>query len=100
MLNGGERRRLRLPAISPSAKLKIPAKAPMFSRKSKKRKKAFMPMATVPSQLECPRCGSKLRLLGVGAAVPDKYICVKCGYMGSVGLEPGSVKMDKRKRTV
>ncbi|MCX6814748.1 MAG: hypothetical protein NTY20_03820 [Candidatus Aenigmarchaeota archaeon] len=66
--------------------------------KHKKRKKDYMPLTTMPSQLECPRCGTKLKLLGVGAAVPQMYFCMECGYRGSLGLEPGLIKLDKKKK--
>jgi predicted RNA-binding Zn-ribbon protein involved in translation (DUF1610 family) len=61
----------------------------------KPRKKAFLPLCSVPSQMECPRCGRKLRLLGVGVAVPQNYICLKCGYRGPLGLEPGRIRIGK-----
>jgi predicted RNA-binding Zn-ribbon protein involved in translation (DUF1610 family) len=68
----------------------------MFSRKPGKRN--YLPLGTIPSQLECPRCGSKLRLLGVVAAIPQMYTCEKCGYRGSVGLEPGLIKLDRKNK--
>jgi predicted RNA-binding Zn-ribbon protein involved in translation (DUF1610 family) len=74
--------------------VKIPAKACM----KKARKRNYLPMGALPSQLECPRCGAKLTLWGVVAAVPQIYICQKCGYRGSVGLEPGKVRLGKLKR--
>ncbi len=64
----------------------------------KARKRNYLPMGTIPSQLECPRCGSKLVLWGVVAAIPQMYICQKCGYRGSVGLEPGKIKLDRKSR--
>jgi len=67
-------------------------------RKSKSKKRNYLPIGTIPSQLECPKCGSKLRLLGVVAAIPQMYICEKCGYRGPVGLEPGKIKLDRKKR--
>ncbi len=78
-------------------RVQIPAKAFMKKPKPKGRRN-YLPMGTIPSQLECPRCGAKLRLLGVVAAIPQMYICEKCGYRGSVGLEPGNVKLEKLKR--
>jgi DNA-directed RNA polymerase subunit RPC12/RpoP len=66
--------------------------------KAKSRRRNYLPLGTIPSQLECPRCSSKLRLLGVVAAIPQMYICEKCGYRGPVGLEPGVIKIDNKKR--
>jgi predicted RNA-binding Zn-ribbon protein involved in translation (DUF1610 family) len=74
----------------------IPAKAPMFSRKPWKRN--YLPIGTIPSQLECPKCSSKLKLLGVVAAIPQMYLCEKCGYRGPVGLEPGKIRLGKKAR--
>lgn len=69
----------------------------MFSGKQKsKGKRSYLPMGTIPSQLECPKCSSKLNLLGVVAAIPQMYVCEKCGYRGSVGLEPGKIKIDRK----
>ena len=78
---------------APSAKLKIPAKALMF--RQKKRKRDLTPLTSMPSRLECPRCGSGLRqlLAGIGGQM---YVCMKCGYRGSVGLEPGLIKLDRK----
>jgi len=47
--------------------------------------------------MECLKCGAKLKLRGSGAA-DQIYICLKCGYRGPVGLEPGIIKLDKRKK--
>ena len=66
--------------------------------KAKSRRRNYLPMGTIPSQMECPKCGAKLKLLGVVAAIPQMYLCEKCGYMGSVGLEPGKIKLDKNMR--
>jgi len=65
--------------------------------KKAKRKKSYAPIGLLPSQMECPRCGAKLKLWGVGAAVPQMYLCQKCGYRGPVGLEPGRIRIGKRK---
>ncbi len=64
--------------------------------KPKKRKRDYTPLASMPTQLECPKCGNKLRIAVVGA-VGQMYSCKKCGYRGSVGLEPGLVKLGKKK---
>ena len=77
-------------------RVQIPAKAPMFSRKPGRRN--YLPMGTVPSQLECPKCGSKLKHLGAGVGFAQMYVCEKCGYRGPVGLEPGKIKLDRKKR--
>jgi len=55
------------------------------------------PLGTIPTQLECPKCGSKLKLLAGGGA-PQIYFCGKCGYRGPVGLEPGFAKLGKKNR--
>jgi DNA-directed RNA polymerase subunit RPC12/RpoP len=64
----------------------------------KNKRNEFMPLGTIPSQMECIRCGAKLNLLGVGAAAHQMYICTKCGYNGPIGLEPGIVKIDKKRK--
>ena len=61
-------------------------------------KRNYLPIGTIPSQMECPKCGTKLRLLGVVAAIPQMYICTECGYRGPIGLEPGVIKLGKLKR--
>lgn len=62
----------------------------------------FKPLGTIPTQLQCMRCGGKLNLLIVGSgkegAAPQIYFCEKCGYRGPVGLEPGLVKISKKKK--
>jgi DNA-directed RNA polymerase subunit RPC12/RpoP len=61
-----------------------------------------------PSHLECPKCNGKLiiaegtsgraLLVGAGRVVPRIYVCTKCGYRGQVGLEPGLIKLDKKRK--
>ncbi len=53
-------------------------------------------MGTVPTQLECPRCESKLKHMGAGVAFAQIYVCEKCGYRGPLGLEPGKIKLSKK----
>lgn len=69
----------------------------MFFRKPKlgKKRKSYLPMGLLPSRMECPGCGSKLKLQAAIAAA-QIYVCTKCGYRGSVGLEPGKIKLDKK----
>jgi len=66
-------------------------------RKSKHRKRDLTPLTSMPSRLECPKCGSGLRqlLAGIGGQM---YVCMKCGYRGPVGLEPGLIKLDRKSR--
>jgi predicted RNA-binding Zn-ribbon protein involved in translation (DUF1610 family) len=65
--------------------------------KAKKRKRDYIPLTSMPTQLECPKCGHKLRI-AVAGAVGQIYTCNKCCYHGSVGLEPGIVKIDNKKK--
>jgi predicted RNA-binding Zn-ribbon protein involved in translation (DUF1610 family) len=73
----------------------------MFFGKKKpgkpKRKKTYPVLGTMPTQLECPKCGSKLNQLIAGAA-GQIYVCPKCGYRGAVGLEPGWVRLGKKRK--
>jgi predicted RNA-binding Zn-ribbon protein involved in translation (DUF1610 family) len=62
-----------------------------------KRKRDLTPLTSMPSRLECPRCGSGLRQLLAGIS-GQMYICMKCGYSGPIGLEPGKVRLGKLKR--
>jgi predicted RNA-binding Zn-ribbon protein involved in translation (DUF1610 family) len=71
--------------------MEIPAKACM----PVKRKKDYAPLTNMPSQLECPKCGAKLMHV-IAGAVGQIYVCNKCGYRGSVGLEPGKIKLDRK----
>lgn len=48
---------------------------------------------TMKSQLGCPKCGNKLHQLlypsgKTGGALPQLYVCRKCGYKGPIGLNP------------
>jgi predicted RNA-binding Zn-ribbon protein involved in translation (DUF1610 family) len=68
----------------------------MVKKKAKKRRD-YVPLTSMPTQLECLKCGEKLRIAVAGVA-GQIYTCNKCGYRGSVGLEPGIVKIDKKKK--
>jgi predicted RNA-binding Zn-ribbon protein involved in translation (DUF1610 family) len=69
----------------------------MKMAKRKKRRSDLTPLTSMPSRLECPKCGSGLRqlLAGIGGQM---YVCMKCGYRGSVGLEPGKIKLDGKRK--
>lgn len=47
-----------------------------------------------PTNLECPKCGSKLN--STPGQFPPLYACPNCGYHGPVALEPEG-KKSKRK---
>ncbi len=76
---------------------KMTASRPRRMAKIRKRKKDYIPLTSMPTQLECPKCDGKLRI-AVAGAVGQIYTCQKCGYRGSVGLEPGIVKIDNKKK--
>jgi len=45
------------------------------------------------TNLHCPKCNSKLHQIFSGdGGYPQNYVCRKCGYAGSLGLE-----IDKKK---
>ena len=65
--------------------------------KAKSRRRNYLPMGISLTD-GVPEMRGKAQLLGVVAAIPQMYLCEKCGYMGSVGLEPGKIKLDKNMR--
>ena len=65
-------------------------------KQNKPKKSSYIP-PSIYTNLECPRCNSKLRQLIVGLALPQIYFCPNCGYRGPIGLNPEKKK--KRKLT-
>jgi predicted RNA-binding Zn-ribbon protein involved in translation (DUF1610 family) len=68
-------------------------------KQNQSKKTKYIP-PSIYTNLECPRCNSKLRQLIVGLALPQIYYCTNCGYRGPIGLQPEKeVKKKKTKQT-